>query len=229
MSGMAATLEFPDSKIPAQLNGKAVYSVIAAVSRTLAVTGIGKTRKNDQQGYSFRGIDEVLNALSPALTEAGLVILPRMTERTVTERVTAKGGVLFYTVVRAEFDFVAVSDGSVHTVVTYGEAMDSGDKSTNKAMSAAYKYAAFQTFCIPLEGMGADADTTTHDVIPTIPAGYDDWMDDLRAVAVEGMVALRKAWKESPDVRRDYATKHDAEKWGKVKAAADEADKKAKS
>lgn len=46
--------------------------------------------------------------------------------------------------VKAEFDFVATEDGSKHTVVTYGEAMDSGDKATNKAMSIAYKYAAFQ-------------------------------------------------------------------------------------
>jgi hypothetical protein len=44
-----------------------------------------------------------------------------------------------------------------------GEAMDSGDKSSNKAMSAAYKYAAFQAFCIPTEGDN-DADATTHDV-----------------------------------------------------------------
>jgi hypothetical protein len=62
--------------------------------------------------------------------------------------------------VEAEFDFVAASDGSKHTVKTYGEAMDSGDKATNKAMSAAYKYAAFQAFCIPTEGDN-DADATT--------------------------------------------------------------------
>jgi hypothetical protein len=58
---------------------------------------------------------------------------------------------------------VAAEDGSKHTVVTVGEAMDSGDKASNKAMSAAYKYAAFQTFCIPTEGDN-DADSTTHEV-----------------------------------------------------------------
>lgn len=41
--------------------------------------------------------------------------------------------------------------------------MDSGDKASNKAMSAAYKYAAIQTFCIPTEGDN-DADSTTHEV-----------------------------------------------------------------
>jgi hypothetical protein len=62
-----------------------------------------------------------------------------------------------------EFAFVSVSDGSTHIVKTYGEAMDSADKATNKAMSAAYKYACLQTFCIPTEGDN-DADATTHTV-----------------------------------------------------------------
>lgn len=41
--------------------------------------------------------------------------------------------------------------------------MDSGDKATNKAMSAAYKYAAFQAFAIPTEGDN-DADGSTHEI-----------------------------------------------------------------
>ena len=114
-----------------------VYQAIGAVSADMAATGIAKGRKNEQQGYKFRGIDEVFNALAPSLVRNGLVILPRMVGRTVTERTTQKGGVLFYVVVDAEFDFVATEDGSKHTVKTFGEAMDSGDKATNKAMSAA--------------------------------------------------------------------------------------------
>jgi hypothetical protein len=80
----------------------------------------------------------------------------------VVERQTQKGGTLFYVTVEAEFDFVSAKDGSKVTVRTYGEAMDSADKATNKAMSAAYKYAAFQTFCIPTEGDN-DADATSHE------------------------------------------------------------------
>lgn len=69
-------------------------------------------------------------------------------------------------VVKAEFDFVATEDGSKHTVETYGEAMDSSDKATNKAMSIAYKYAAFQAFCIPTEETAIDADAEVHSVAP---------------------------------------------------------------
>ncbi|WP_267411910.1 ERF family protein [Pantoea sp. GM_Pan_4] len=145
---------------------KKVYQAISAVAKEMAEKGISKDRKNVQQGFQFRGIDQVYNALAPALAKNGLVILPRITERTVTERATQKGGVLFYVVVKAEFDFVATEDGSVHTVTTYGEAMDSGDKATNKAMSIAYKYAAFQAFCIPTEETAVDPDAEVHHVAP---------------------------------------------------------------
>ncbi|EKN3726627.1 TPA: ERF family protein [Yersinia enterocolitica] len=147
----------------------AVYKAIAAVAKDLSEIGIAKDSRNAQQGFQFRGIDAVYNALSPSLVRNGLVILPRITERTVSERATQKGGVLFYVVVKAEFDFVSVEDGSIHTVVTFGEAMDSGDKATNKAMSIAYKYAAFQAFCIPTEETAADPDAEIHQPAPRTP------------------------------------------------------------
>jgi hypothetical protein len=141
-----------------------VYEAINKVQAALAKDGIGKDRRNAQQGYNFRGIDDVYNALSPLLAEHGLCVLPRMLSRSVEERQTAKGGTLFYVTVEAEFDLVAAEDASKHTIRTYGEAMDSGDKATNKAMSAAYKYACMQAFAIPTEGDN-DADATTHEAV----------------------------------------------------------------
>lgn len=119
------------------------------------------------QGFNFRGIDAVYNALAPLLAKHKLAILPRCTERVCVERTNAKGTALFYVTIKADFDFVGI-DGSIHTVSTYGEAMDSGDKATNKAMSAAYKYAAFQAFCIPTEETAIDADSETHEVAKPI-------------------------------------------------------------
>ena len=142
-----------------------VYQAIGAVSQELSAQGISKARNNAQQGYKFRGIDDVLNALSGALVKAGLVILPRCTERELVERQTAKGGAIFNVTCRVEFDLVSTEDGSKHTVCTYGEAMDSADKATNKAMSAAYKYLALLVFCIPTEASPeTDADFSTHEV-----------------------------------------------------------------
>lgn len=145
-----------------------VYEAIAAITHRMGAEGISKTRKNAQQGYNFRGIDDVLNALSPMLSESHLCILPCALERECVERQSAKGATLFYVTVKVRFDFISAEDGSKHEVVTYGEAMDSADKATNKAMSAAYKYAAILAFCIPTEGDN-DADATTHEVAARRP------------------------------------------------------------
>jgi hypothetical protein len=127
---------------------------------SLPLVGIAKNRTNTQgSGYMFRGIDDVYAALSPLLAKHKLVVIPRVTQREVIDRQSKSGGALFYVTVHAEFDFVSAIDGTTHTAATFGEAMDSGDKATNKAMSAAYKYAAFMTFAIPTEG---DNDAT-HD------------------------------------------------------------------
>jgi hypothetical protein len=141
-----------------------VYKAINSVQSELASHGITKDRTNTQgAGYKFRGIDDVYNAIAPLLSKHGLCILPRVLSRECIERVSKNGGALFYVTVDAEFDFVSAEDGSKHTVKTFGEAMDSGDKATNKAMSAAYKYACFQAFSIPTE---ADNDADAHTPTP---------------------------------------------------------------
>ena len=156
-----------------------VYKAINAVQAALSKTGIAKDRTNTQgAGYKFRGIDDVYNAIAPLLAEHGLCILPRMISRTCDEKQSQAGKALFYVTVEAEFDVVCAEDGSSHTIRTFGEAMDSGDKATNKAMSAAYKYAAFQMFAIPTEGDN-DADGHTHEVVraASMPANVlADWL-----------------------------------------------------
>jgi len=152
----------------------AVYQAIANVTAALAKSGIAKSRENKQQGYNFRGIDDVYNALAPELAKAKLCVLPRVIRREVTERQSIKGTTLFYVVCDMEFDFVSAEDGSKHTVSAVGEAMDTADKATNKAMSAAYKYAALMAFCIPTQGDN-DADATTHEVAPA--GEYSRWLD----------------------------------------------------
>lgn len=170
-----------------------VYAAIAKVMAVMASEGIGKSRKNQQQGYNFRGIDDVYNSLARPMVDAGLVVLPRVLSRECKDAQTKSGGNLFYVVVECEFDFIAVSDGSKHTVKTYGEAMDSADKATNKAMSAAMKYAYMQAFCIPTEGDN-DADSHAHEVLPankpqTKPAEAKRLSSSERELCVKDMKA----------------------------------------
>jgi hypothetical protein len=146
------------AKAPAVLEG--IKQVIAS----FAEHGIGKNQKNEQQGFAYRGIDDVLNRMAHHLVAANLIIAPKVQGREVQERVNSRGNPLFYVTLTVEYLIASTIDGSTVSVVTVGEAMDSGDKATNKALSAAYKYMAFQTFAIPI---AEDADKTTHTLAPS--------------------------------------------------------------
>ena len=201
----AAFKQTPGESLVAALDpkpaGPAICAAISAVAEDLSKVGISKSRQNQSQGYKFRGIDEVYGALAPLLPKHGLIVVPRILTRECVERTSKSGTAQFYVTVSAEFDFIAVADGSTLTARTYGEAQDSGDKATNKAMSAAYKYAAFQTFCIPTEG---DNDADAHTPEPSAPTGYAAWLLDFEATADEGLAALGAAFKAAPEAFRAY-------------------------
>jgi hypothetical protein len=141
-----------------------VFKSICAIIGDLSKDGITKSKTNEHHKYKFRGIDDVYNALSKLLAVHELCILPTVLERDCVEKASAKGGLTFYTILKVKYTIVSAKDGSSHDIVVYGEAMDSSDKSTNKALSAAYKYACLQTFCIPTEGED-DADRVSPQVI----------------------------------------------------------------
>ena len=147
-----------------------IYQTIAAVMSDIGA--VGKDSKNAQQGFMFRGIDAVMNALAPALQKNKLFIVPTILEQTREERTSVKKDnygnekttYLIYSVCKIKYTFYA-EDGSFIEATVIGEGMDTGDKATNKAMSIAYKYACFQVFCIPTEEM-VDPDKECHEVEP---------------------------------------------------------------
>lgn len=164
-----------------------VYDKIAAITGVLARDGIAKNRRANFG--NFRGIDDVYKALAPLLAEYRLTIMPRMVHREVAQHKSKSGNPLFFVTVEAEFDFVSGDDGSKHLVRTFGEAMDTGDKATNKAMSAAYKYAAFMAFCIPTEA-NDDIESTSHEVAAGMP-------EDIAANLIAKCEAVTKATGEN--------------------------------
>lgn len=127
-----------------------IYEAISNVMRDVGI--VGKNNFNQIQKYKFRSIDDVMNALNPAMVKNHVFVSPTILDQKRSERETTKGGVLIYSVVTVRYTFYT-DDGSSVEATVVGEAMDSGDKSMNKAMSAAFKYACFQVFCIPTEEM----------------------------------------------------------------------------
>lgn len=151
------------SQVVAKESPPHVLQGIRQVMAAFAENGIAKNRKNESQGFKFRGIDDVMNRMAQHLVEAQLVIVPRVLNRDVQERVNSRGNPLFYVTVMVEFNVMSTVDGTVVVCTVPGEAMDSGDKATNKALSIAYKYMAFQLFAIPID---EDPDATTHQLAP---------------------------------------------------------------
>ena len=109
------------------------------------VGAIGKNKYNQQQKFNYRGIDDVMNALQPIMIRHRVFALPDVLEDKREERPSRSGGNLIYTILKVKYTFYA-DDGTSVDAVVVGEGMDSGDKSANKAMSVAYKYACFQVF-----------------------------------------------------------------------------------
>ena len=139
-----------------------IYGLIGQAMREIGA--IGKDSKNAQQGFMYRGIDAVMNALNPVMAKLGLFLVPEVLEQTREERQGRNGGTLLYSILKIKYTLYA-PDGSSVSCVVLGEGMDSGDKASNKAMSVAMKYAAFQLFMIPTEEM-VDPDAEVHEVAP---------------------------------------------------------------
>lgn len=122
-------------------------SIIKVMSE---INAIGKDRKNQAQGFQYRGIDDIMNELHGTLAKCGVFVVPNVLEETRTTGKTSRGGDMFYTRLKIRFTFYAEDGSNVQSVVI-GEAMDTGDKASNKALSVGLKYALLQVFCIPTE------------------------------------------------------------------------------
>ncbi len=125
-----------------------IYKQICSVMQE--INAIGKDRTNKTQNFQYRGIDDVMNELHSVLSKCGVFVVPQVLDEARSTGKTKSGGDMFYTRLKIKFTFYA-EDGSYIESVVIGEAMDTGDKASNKALSVGLKYALLQVFCIPTE------------------------------------------------------------------------------
>lgn len=193
----------------------AIYGALAAIMQE--TKAISKTEKNNNQNFMFRGIDNVMNGLHDLFAKHGVLVLDEVLDYTVTEKITEKvyngnktTSILYYTRAKIRFRFLA-ADGSEVTTTNVGEAMDSGDKGMNKAMSAALKYALLHMFLIPTaEEKDPDASTppeTRPKTIAEIADSLDPQKDGVLKEALSQIVAatdkdsLMNVWKSFSDLQ----------------------------
>ena len=146
-----------------------IYTLMGEAMRK--ISAVSKDSLNQTQGFKYRGIDAVMNALYPVMSSLGLFIVPEVLEQTREERVSVKTynnaekkTTLLYSILKIKYTMYA-PDGSNVSCVVIGEGMDSGDKASNKALAVGLKYACFQMFMIPTEDM-IDPDSECHEVEP---------------------------------------------------------------
>lgn len=170
-----------------------IYQAIVAIMRS--VGAIGKESENTQQNYKYRGAEAVYNRVQPLMATQGVFSVPRVLEEKHETGTTSKGGTMHWSFLRVEYTFYA-DDGSNIVVVVSGQGMDSGDKSTAKAMTIAHRYAICQLLNIPF----AVEDPEQHS---------PEWASTLR-----GGITLR----ELNDLKKEWAKAHAADLAGKSKA-----------
>jgi hypothetical protein len=155
-----------------------VFAAFLAVQADLEAIGKNKRVTEGPARFSFRGVDDVMNALHAPMAKHGLICVPQVQERVPETRATSKGGTMNVLHLRVRFTFYA-ADGSSFFCETWGEGQDSGDKATGKAHSMAYKSALLQAFHIPTDDV-PDADYDTTPAAP--PERHTDaaWIDGFR-------------------------------------------------
>ena len=146
-------------------------SIAQALSEVMkAVGGIAKKDRNQSQGFNFRGIDSVVNAVSPQLQKFGVVVVPSVEDyEYATVEIGRNRTAMGHVRVRVRYTFVGPKGDAIAATVV-GEAMDSGDKATAKAMSVAFRTALLQALCLPTDEPDPDASSyersSSEDVLP---------------------------------------------------------------
>jgi hypothetical protein len=124
-----------------------------------SVRSVGKGDYNEDQGFRFRGVDSVVNAVGPALREHNVSVIPKRIVNT-TEYETRRGTRMVNKEVTVEWE-VRGPGGDSFTGEAIGEAADAGDKAVSKAQSVSYRVFLLTALSIPTGN--PDPDSETHE------------------------------------------------------------------
>ena len=160
---------------------KLIYERIALINKE--VEAIEKSQENTQQHFKYRGVDQVLNELHNLFAKHEVFITSEVLSSSREERQSKSGGTLIWSIIDYKFYLITV-DGSSISTTARGEAMDSGDKGSNKCISVALKYVMFNMFLIPTEEM-LDPDKMTPELAAKKQAKKEEKLNEAIEVIME--------------------------------------------
>lgn len=177
-----------------------IHQALAAVKK--AVGNVSKSQRNQQQGFNFRGIDDVVNAASGPLNENGVITIPDVESYTYeTVEIGRNKTPMAHIMGLVRFTFTGPLGDSV-TAKVLAESMDSGDKGAAKMMSVAYRIALLQVLNLPTDAPDPDLDSyersgsQTASAATSKPAPYrvkSDTIKPVEPVSAEEIASLVKA------------------------------------
>ena len=115
------------------------------------VQGLGKHQRTDSGNrFNFRGVDDVMNAVGPVLRKHGVAVVPTAVTHHPEDVTTTKGARMRNVTVLVTYAIHGPAGDSMPGAAA-GEAADSGDKATPKAMSVAFRTFLLQSLCLPTD------------------------------------------------------------------------------
>ena len=185
-----------------------------AWARTMAEVQWIKKEYNAKLNYEIRGIDAVFNAVGPALRKHGVSVNP-ISMKPTYERVTTKSGAAMsfckvtvqYAVLGPTGDILPI------TLESVGEAFDSGDKSTAKAVSVATRVLYLNTFAIPTNRPEDDPEYQQHELAAPPPPTPDEYYAMIANpnTSLLKLQEIRRQFKDHPDTAIERIEEPDGE------------------
>jgi len=187
----------PDVEYTDPISDAEQVSVAVAWSRVMAdVQSITKAdQRNDIGGrYAFRGIDRVVNAVGPALRRHGVLVLPvKVFDVAYSESKTKSGGSMQECTLKVQWAVIGPKGDQLPVPLeSAGQAQDTQDKATSKAVSVAQRVLFLTALHVPTQD-------------PDIDKGYDrgerplpraaDYVDEICAVRTSP-ARLKQIWAE---------------------------------
>lgn len=197
-----------------------VYAAFTAAMNEIGA--VGKDSRNEQ-GWMFRGIDAVMNAVGPAFRKHGLFILPEVLDHNLVATPRGTKTPVISVIVKVRYSVVH-SDGSSFSGVVMGEGNDFSDKATAKSLSVALRTFLIQSLVLPTHDEDPDAVSIERGSPQAAPARVtvpDDWRNYVETAESAGDLAtLQMMLKQANDAGHQEAYNGIAESIDRTKAAA---------
>lgn len=189
-------------------------NVVEALCRVMAdLPGIGRTEQSEQ-GYSYRGIENITRHAQHLLARYGVVFVPKVLRREVKDFTINSRP---WTEDQAWVVYTVYGPGGLDDRIEVGPLVglgrDNSDKGMNKALTQAFKYALIQTLCIGDAKDDPDADVAREADAHVAPVDPEKHARQLAAARI------RELTPDQRDKVRAYCDEHD---FGRVAARWDD-------